>query len=105
MASFTSNFEDALSIRAPELAQASTPAAVKAIVEDARSEAQKRTIPNTLVYQITVAVLGIAVLTVIGAQLWITLDTSGAEIPDGIIAIGSAAIGALAGLLAPPPSA
>jgi hypothetical protein len=51
-----------------------------------------------------VIVLGLAVLSVIVAQLWITLEEGQANIPDGIIAIGSAAIGALAGLLAPTPA-
>jgi hypothetical protein len=99
------NFTDALNERAPALAAASDPDAVQAIVQEAETEAQRRTeIPDTFVYRVTVSVLGIAVLAVIVAQLWITLDRGAADIPDGIIAIGSAAIGALAGLLAPTPA-
>ncbi|MDP5277950.1 hypothetical protein Q9Q95_03360 [Sphingomonas sp. DG1-23] len=105
MASFTTNFADILQERAPDLAAAGTPEGVKTIVKDAEREAIHRTtIPDTFVYQATVVVLGISVLAVIVAQLWLALEKSQAEIPDGLIAIGSAAIGALAGLLAPTPA-
>jgi hypothetical protein len=99
------NFAAALNERAPELAAAGDTAAVQAIVQDAETEARRRTeVPDTFVYRVTVVVLGLAVLSVILAQLWITLARGAGSIPDGIIAIGSAAIGALAGLLAPTPA-
>jgi hypothetical protein len=51
------------------------------------------------IYIIVVVVLGSTVLaTVIGA-IWLTL--AGETVPDLLISLGSAAIGALAGLLAP----
>lgn len=105
MASFTANLTKVLEERAPDLAAAGTTDNVKTIVKDAELEARRRTvIPNTFVYQATVVVLGISVLAVIVAQMWLALVKSQADIPDGLIAIGSAAIGALAGLLAPTPA-
>lgn len=98
-------FADALERRTDQLVAAPDGNTVGAIVADAASEARERAqIPNTLIYQITVMVLGLSVLSVIAAQYYIAMAKGQAEIPDGIIAIGSAAIGALAGLLAPTPS-
>ena len=100
---FIDNFTAALNERASDLAETSDPKTVETIVNEAETEARRRTeIPDTFVYRVTVLVLGLSVISVILAQLWITLKQL--EIPDGIIAIGSAAIGALAGLLAPTPS-
>jgi len=100
-----SNFAQALDARADDLVQAADSQSVERIVQQAREEAvQQSGVPDTLIYRITVMVLGLAVLTVIAAQLWITLDDPNTEIPQGLIAIGSAAIGALAGLLAPTPA-
>jgi hypothetical protein len=97
------NFTTALNERAADLAAAPNPEAVEAIVQQAETQAVLRTeVPNTFVYQVTVVVLGIAVVGVVAAQFWLALQNQ--DIPEGIIAIGSAAIGALAGLLAPTPS-
>lgn len=96
------NFAAALEARAPALAAAQDRQTVDAIVQEAKAEATLREVPNTLVYQIAVAVLGISVLAVIAAQYFITIG--GGDIPEGLIAIGATAIGALAGLLAPTPS-
>jgi hypothetical protein len=52
-------------------------------------------------YRIVVAVLGLTVVgSVVGA---IVLTLSGESTPEVIVALGSAAIGGLAGLLAPSP--
>lgn len=105
MASFATNLSKALQERATDLAAADDPAKVQQIVADAEREAIRRSvIPNTFVYKATVVVLGVSVLAVIAAQMWIALVKTQGDIPDGLIAIGSAAIGALAGLLAPTPS-
>jgi hypothetical protein len=54
------------------------------------------------IYRIVVMVLGLAVLlTLTGA---ICLAAGGKPLPEGVIALGSAAAGALAGLLAPSPA-
>ena|ERR1700681_3775121 len=55
------------------------------------------------IYRMVVGALGLVVLiAIIGA---IVLSVSGKPIPDVLTALGSAAIGALAGLLAPSPAA
>lgn len=98
------NLTDALDARAADLASATDPQSVRQIVQEAREVAVLRSeVPNTLVYQITVVVLGLSVLGVIAALVVITLEKGQAEIPQALVAIGSAAIGALAGLLAPTP--
>ncbi|GAB2884795.1 hypothetical protein GCM10027046_11680 [Uliginosibacterium flavum] len=54
------------------------------------------------IYRMVVGFLGMTVLsTVIGGM--VIMATSGSNISEGIIALGSAAVGALAGLLAPSP--
>lgn len=80
-------------------------------VEKVFNEAQKEAAESTpsykadpLVYRITVSVLGLSVLLVIAAQFVLALKHGDPKIPEGLIAIGSAAIGALAGLLAPTPA-
>ncbi|MCW4463869.1 hypothetical protein OK349_19355 [Sphingomonas sp. BT-65] len=105
MATFATNMTRALEERLPDLAAAGDAGAVKTIVNEAELEARRRTnVPDTFVYQATVILLGISVLSVIVAQMWLALEKTQADIPDGLIAIGSAAIGALAGLLAPTPA-
>jgi hypothetical protein len=59
-------------------------------------------VPDTGVYRIVVGSLGIVVIIcVIGA---IYLTAVGKTAPEILIALGSAAVGALAGLLAPSPA-
>jgi hypothetical protein len=59
-------------------------------------------IPDTVVYRIVVLALGLAVLiALIGAIILVLRDKTNLEVPT---ALGSAAVGALAGLLAPSPT-
>jgi hypothetical protein len=63
------------------------------------TEAKSQTIPNTPVYLTIVGALAaVAIAALIGA---IVLVGSGKNAPDVVIALGSAAIGALAGTLVP----
>jgi hypothetical protein len=55
------------------------------------------------IYRIVVSMLGIVMLTGMIGSL-ILAQSSSAQIPDIFLALGSAAVGALAGLLAPSPS-
>lgn len=58
------------------------------------------------IYRAVVVILGIcAVSTVLGGIFLVIISKGDAKVvlPDGIVAIGSAAVGALAGLLAPSP--
>lgn len=54
------------------------------------------------IYRIVVATLGLAVLGALGGAIF--LAATGKAIPEVLVALGSAAVGALAGLIAPPPS-
>jgi hypothetical protein len=57
---------------------------------------------DRMIYRMVVGALGLTVLTaVIGS---IALSIIGKPIPEVLVALGSAAVGALAGLLAPSPS-
>lgn len=55
------------------------------------------------VYRMVVGSLGLTVLGTVIGSLIIT-GTSAQDIPAGVVALGSAAVGALAGLLAPSPT-
>lgn len=104
MNKYATNLTEVLTERVDDLAKTSDPKVVKEIIAQSKAEAKRRTpiyFDDLFVYRITVSVLGLAVLSVIYAQYKIVLIKGVANIPDGIIAIGSAAIGALAGLLAP----
>src|SRR3990172_8759430 len=54
---------------------------------------------DRVVYRIVVIALGLAVLISIGGAVW--LASSAVSIPEILVALGSASVGALAGLLAP----
>ena len=60
------------------------------------------------IYRAVVTILGLAVLGTVFGGLYITVIGHGdvnMKLPDAIVAVGSAAVGALAGLLAPSPIA
>jgi uncharacterized integral membrane protein len=66
---------------------------------------------TTKLYSYVVWILGIIIILVIIVAAFITVkniglpaDVQAQPIPEGLIAIGSAAVGALAGLLAPSPA-
>ena len=57
------------------------------------------------IYRLVVGALGLAVLSaVIGAIYLTAMGPEGRKVPELLVAIGSAAVGALAGLLAPSPT-
>lgn len=57
------------------------------------------------IYRIVVFSLGITILLVVGGAIYLAATKPGeVRIPEVLTAIGSAAVGALAGLLAPSPS-
>ena len=53
------------------------------------------------VYRLVVIALGLAALIAVGGT--VALAFAGKPVPEALVAIGSAAVGALAGLLAPSP--
>jgi len=54
------------------------------------------------IYRIVVGILGLVTLSVVIGALVLTMS-SGKDIPQGILALGSAAVGGLVGLLVPSP--
>jgi hypothetical protein len=60
-------------------------------------------------YFLIILIMGISIISVIGITGYVMIKDIGLEtaqqatVPDGLIAIGSAAVGALAGLLVPSP--
>lgn len=82
------------------------------IVEDIQAGYDPRTDP--FAYRAVIIILGLVAILVAITYAWYTL-TPGAvgkngtvshtlrDLPDALIALGAAAVGALAGLLAPPP--
>lgn len=83
------------------------------IPEASKRELIKRleSIPRPLetdpwIYRMVVLFLGLTILvTVLGGIIltWVGGTSQNFQIPQGVVAIGSAAVGALAGLLAPSP--
>jgi hypothetical protein len=61
-------------------------------------------VPDTWVYRLVIITLGAAVLIVVVGG-FIFAAKVGKDIPAALVSIGSAAVGALAGLLAPSPVA
>jgi hypothetical protein len=51
------------------------------------------------IYRIVVALLGLSILGVVGGS--IALRAMGVDVPDSLVAIGTGALGAMAGLLSP----
>lgn len=63
---------------------------------------------DVFIYRAVVIVLGIVLLATVAGGIWLAFIGHGdqtVKLPDAIVAIGSAAVGALAGLLAPSPVA
>jgi hypothetical protein len=59
------------------------------------------------IYRMVVGVLGLTVLIAVAGMIYLSAMSSKAwsyAIPDALVALGSAAVGALAGLLAPSPA-
>jgi hypothetical protein len=87
--------------RDPELARRIKEDPAKALQELARPEPLKS---DVWIYRMVVGVLGlIGLVAVLGAILLTAMGKGGDQIPGVVTALGSAAIGALAGLLAPSP--
>ena len=75
--------------------------------KDAIQKYSQFALPNTLIYRIVVGSLGLVVMMITLGIVWrVAFGTpvKDADIPTILTALGSAAIGALAGLLAPSPS-
>lgn len=78
---------------------------VRTIISAAIDELEKTPLrTDRVIYRSVVIVLGLCVLITVIGGIWLVYLGSGSDkirLPDAVVAIGSAAIGALAGLLAP----
>lgn len=76
--------------------------AIKNLVD----QAAKQTLPHRpFVYTVAVCVLGaLALIAAIAGLIIVITSKSAAVIPDSLVALGSAAVGALVGLFAPSPT-
>jgi hypothetical protein len=83
------------------------PHEAKSAIEAAINEIRRSPLSfDVWIYRAVVVILGAAVLCTVFGGLALTFYSKGDPkmiIPDAIVAIGSAAVGALAGLLAPSP--
>ena len=80
------------------------PSDARQIVSDAIANYNRPLDYDLVIYRIVVAVLGATVLATVFGGIYLALKADpNIKLPDGIIAIGSAAVGVLAGLLAPSP--
>jgi len=71
--------------------------------KEAAGTVARWTIPDTKVYRIVVWVLGIVALMTVAGGIALAFVPNSADLPQAVVSIGSAAVGALAGLLAPSP--
>ena len=97
--------EIAMQLR-PLAARSDLPDDAKSIINSTINSLQRPLDSDIWIYRAVVVILGICVITtVIGGIVLVIYGKGEAKIalPDGIVAIGSAAVGALAGLLAPSP--
>lgn len=61
-------------------------------------------VADAWIYRIVVLALSIVCITAVLGTIYLSATTASAQIPDVLTALGAAAIGALAGLLAPTPA-
>jgi len=97
--------KDALvKLLSPLAARTDLPDDAKTVVSKAIAEAVSPLQYDLWIYRTVVVVLGITIIATVFGGIYLALKADpNIKLPDGIIAIGSAAVGALAGLLAPSP--
>lgn len=71
---------------------------------DILEEVHANRIPNNTVYKIVVGSLGLALLFCVLGVIFLAWNNQADKIPDMLVATAAAAVGALAGLLAPQPN-
>lgn len=84
---------------------ADEPEFAKAVLENtatAEKEARKISeIPNTPIYLWVVAALSLTLLATVGGAIALVFIDGQAKVPDLLVAMGSGALGALAGIVSP----
>lgn len=95
-----------MTVALTEVAKAARDGAVDAEVTTSEGTVVRFAKPletDVWIYRIVVGVLGVAILGVVASALILKLVDNVTGIPDVLVAIGTGALGALAGLLAPSP--
>ena len=102
--------QSALHANIEQLASAGSAAAVEELVPDIVREIEDTYKPqnDAFAFRAVILVLGAVVLVVVITYAWYTMAppvraNAIPPLPDALIALGSAAVGALAGILAPSP--
>ncbi len=75
----------------------------KQLAETAKKETAPAYVGDKWVYRIVVFSLSFILLAVVVGIIALVMNNGAISIPEGLVAIGSAAVGALAGLFAPSP--
>jgi len=86
------------------MARPDLPEDVRSGINSAVNELSTPLQTDVWIYRIVVTILGIIILATVLGGIYIVIIGKGdttMSLPEGIVAIGSAAVGALAGLLAP----
>ncbi|MHC8393997.1 hypothetical protein ACYZT8_10050 [Pseudomonas sp. LB3P93] len=85
--------------------QANPEETLKKLSEQAKLQVPRALEQDVWIYRVVVSSLGLVTLLVVLGSIALSLGTTGqVQIPDVLTALGSAAIGALAGILAPSPA-
>jgi hypothetical protein len=88
----------------PLASRSDLPQDVQVAVGKALNEAARPLEYDLWIYRVVVGVLGVTVVVTVFGGIFLALKADpNIKLPDAIVAIGSAAVGALAGLLAPSP--
>ena len=88
------------------LARSDIPQDARSVIQTAVTELNSPIGNDVWIYRAVVAILGVVLLATVLGGIWLAFNGHGDQtikLPDAIVAIGSAAVGALAGLLAPSP--
>ena len=72
-------------------------------VEEMEENARDPLSSDRWIYRIVVIALGLTIILCVTGAVWITLAYPKAQVPQIMVALGSGAVGALSGLLAPNP--
>jgi hypothetical protein len=95
---------DIVQALSPLTTRADIPNDARAVIGKAVAEVASPLQYDLWIYRVVVSILGLTVIATVFGGIYLAMKAdSNIKLPDAIVAIGSAAVGALAGLLAPSP--
>ncbi len=96
--------DEVVKLLSPLTVQPDIPQGARDTIGKAITEAVSPLQYDEWIYRAVVVFLGVTIVATVFGGIYLALKADpNIKLPDGIIAIGSAAVGALAGLLAPSP--